>query len=733
MLLAGPNVSFLLLQQLLLLNILCHELVVAARPNRPHIWTVMVDDLGWNGMSFSGNNDEVQTPVVAQLARSEGVIFESHYVYKFCSPTRASFLTGRFPGHGIQETNLGMTSEVGCNGNLTMIAAKLKQAGYVTLQIGKWHQGFYSAEFTPHGRGFDTSFGFLGGGEDHLSQCHGCENSIPDPDWATEKFSCPASYSPCGVVCPDQGGVDLYCTDKPCIDQNTTANPFLYANEITNAVRAAAADPSGSPRFAFLALHNCHQPVEAPPEFVNLYPSFNYNDTTYARRVYNGMHSGVEYVVANLTAELKASGLWNNSILLFLADNGGTFEHGLPVPGSSNFPLRGHKYSYFEGGVRASSFLASPLLPPAVIGTTNNALLHVADWWPTFAGLAGLNTTDDCGGKHPNGCPSVDGRDAWAIITGETGDQSVSANARTHADRVPWRTELLLGIGGPKQQGAYINASFKYIATGGNTAAADGWSAQYPGDTAFTPPGPDGTPSAGCGVTDECLFDLLADPLERNNLAEHNPQLLAAMRERYKVLAAAAYAPNGNEVVEAELGLPGPNDCGTDQCWLQREREVTLAALQTKNQAKLSSAACVFNGYWIVGEDIFDMRFNASKKTVDLKISNGTCGGCAFANASGTLALDPNGTGNGAIFLVAQGRGEWVAHYGSVANGGCRIEWDHSRCNGTGGMHRWNPFCKADAPIFACRGPLPPPPTPTNAACSAMMSSGYWQPWVTSI
>ena len=249
------------------------------------------------------------------------------------------------------------------------------------------------------------------------------------------------------------------------------------------------------------------------------------------------------------------------------------------------------------------------------------------------------------------------------------------------------------------------------------------------------------------------------------------------------MLAAAAYAPNGNEVVEAELGLPGPNDCGTDQCWLQREREVTLAALQTKNQAKLSSAACVFNGYWIVGEDIFDMRFNASKKTVDLKISNGTCGGCAFANASGTLALDPNGTGNGAIFLVAQGRGEWVAHYGScvqflrettrgvgamhiyifflltpppapahvffsfifvfvfvycmyvgsVANGGCRIEWDHSRCNGTGGMHRWNPFCKADAPIFACRGPLPPPPTPTNAACSAMMSSGYWQPWVTSI
>ena len=139
-------------------------------------------------------------------------------------------------------------------------------------------------------------------------------------------------------------------------------------------------------------------------------------------------------------------------------------------------PVDDCRYSYFEGGVRASSFLASPLLPASVVGTTNNALLHVADWWPTFAGLAGLNTTDDCGGLHPGGgCPSVDGRDAWAVITGETGKKAHSFsffssssssssanndNARTHADTVPWRTELLLGIGGPKQQGAYVKQHY---------------------------------------------------------------------------------------------------------------------------------------------------------------------------------------------------------------------------------------------------------------------------------
>jgi len=60
------------------------------------------------------------------------------YVYKFCSPTRASFLTGRLPGHGIQLNNLGMTSAVGCNLNLTMIPAHLKAAGYRSAQVGKW-------------------------------------------------------------------------------------------------------------------------------------------------------------------------------------------------------------------------------------------------------------------------------------------------------------------------------------------------------------------------------------------------------------------------------------------------------------------------------------------------------------------------------------------------------------------------------------------------------------------
>ena len=89
----------------------------------------MQDDLGHGGIQ--SNNPLVKGPRVDEL-RDEGLYLSRHYVYKFCSPTRASFLTGRIPGHGIQESNLGFTTAVGCNLNLTMIGKKLKDSGYST-------------------------------------------------------------------------------------------------------------------------------------------------------------------------------------------------------------------------------------------------------------------------------------------------------------------------------------------------------------------------------------------------------------------------------------------------------------------------------------------------------------------------------------------------------------------------------------------------------------------------
>ena len=209
--------------------------------------------------------------------------------------------------------------------------------------------------------------------------------------------------------------------------------------------------------------------------------------------------------------------------------NGGTFEHGPPVPGSSNFPLRGHKYTWFEGGVRSASFLASPLLPKAVQGTTSDTLLSVADWWATFAVMAGLEPTDKC-----DGCVGVDGLDAWPVIAG-------AANATA-----PWRTELLLGVGGRSMAGAYRNGSLKLIAPGGNAAGGEKgcWSAQYPGTTPIVAEGAVGAADGPCGTSagsGPCLFDLANDPRETNNLALTQPALAAAMLARYRALASAAH------------------------------------------------------------------------------------------------------------------------------------------------------------------------------------------------
>ena len=436
----------------------------------------------------------------------------------------------------------------------------------------------------------------------------------------------------------------------------------------------------------------------------------------------------------NLTEELKQRGLWNNSVLLFLSDNGGTYEHGAPVPGSSNYPLRGHKYTYFEGGVRSSSFVASPLLPAAVRGTTSRALLSVADWWATFAALAGLAPTDPC-----EGCVPVDGRDAWPVLSGAPGAAAA------------WRTELLLGVGGRGMAGAYRNGSHKLIAVGGNAAGDEKgcWSAQYPGSTAVAHEGAPGAPDGPCGTADGtagvCLFDLTADPRETNNLAASEPALAAALLGRYQELARAAYAPNGHEEAAREAGLPAaPTDCADDACWSQPVAAAAGGAADgggvgggdggggDSGGCSVASAAAV-GGDWIDGADVFTFTVsaaagNASSAAVAMTVARAGPG-IAFTRAAGTLALDPASGAPASIELVQSGKGVWVRHAGAFREGGCEIVWDGAGCNAT--AHHWAPFCKSGASCSA-KSPTPPPapPPPLSAACVKMLETGFWAPWV---
>eukprot|EP00660_Eupelagonema_oceanica_P011014 gene11014-8381_t len=105
------------------------------------------------------------TPRMDALVRS-GVELDRHYAFYFCAPTRASFHSGRYPMH-VNEQFEDCTPEGTAPRNMTLVSAKLKQAGYATHQIGKWGIGQASRRSLPAARGYDTSFGYLGSAEDH--------------------------------------------------------------------------------------------------------------------------------------------------------------------------------------------------------------------------------------------------------------------------------------------------------------------------------------------------------------------------------------------------------------------------------------------------------------------------------------------------------------------------------------------------------------------------------------
>ena len=126
-------------------------------------------------------------------------------------------------------------------------------------------------------------------------------------------------------------------------------------------------------------------------------------------RIYQAMVSIADNVTGHMVELLKKRNMWNNTIMIVSADNGGA------MCGGSNYPLKGCKTTFFEGGVHSQAFANGGLLPDKMKGTSTGGFIHVADWYTTFCKLAGVDSSDSGAGKFP-----VDGLDVWPIITGES-------------------------------------------------------------------------------------------------------------------------------------------------------------------------------------------------------------------------------------------------------------------------------------------------------------------------
>lgn len=427
---------------------------------RPNIVFILSDDHGWADVGWHGPT--IKTPHLDRLAAA-GAILEHFYVQPVCSPTRAALLTGRYPmRHGLQVGVVRPWAHYGLPLEERTLPQMLQAAGYTTAITGKWHLGHFDPAYLPTRRGFDHQYGHYNGNIDYFSH-------------------------------ERDGGFDWHRDDR--VNRDEGYSTHLIARE---AVRLIQEKPADQPLFLYVPFNAVHAPHQVPDSYKAPYAAL-----PEPRRTYAGMVAAEDEAIGQIVAALEAKGLRQNTLIIWSSDNGG------PSPGrvTSNGPLRAGKGTLYEGGVRVCAFATwDGHIKP---GTIVQAPLHIVDWYPTLARLAGASLTQ----KLP-----LDGRDAWAAIT---------SGAPSPHDAILLNTT--------PTSGALRLGDWKLVLNGSTHDSED----------AETPnPAPTKKSARKKSAEDAVeLFNLAQDPYEKTNLASAQPAKVAELRARYATFAAQAVAP----------------------------------------------------------------------------------------------------------------------------------------------------------------------------------------------
>lgn len=471
----------------------------------PHIIFMLADDLGYNNVGVQqkkvGHTHEINSPAIDKLA-STGMVLERMYSYKYCSPSRSSFLSGRLPIHVTQNNkNNLVTNPGGADLRMKLLPEMLKQGPhpYQTSLIGKWHVGARSKENLPINRGFDSHFGFLKGGEDHLNQ---------------KSNDAGLSFT------------DLWRDHGPAYHENGTFSTIMYAAEAQKIIKNHAKTKPGTPLFMYLSWQAAHTPLEHPPGWdVKPVP----NDTSdQARAKLNALVEILDQGVKNVTDTLKEQGMWENTLLIFQADNGGWITE--PSFGGNNYPLRGGKTSDFEGGVRNFALVNGGFLPTNLRGSSNKGLAHICDWYSTFVGLSYPNA-DEHGYEVHSGVPVVDSLDLWPSLT-------LPDSASSPRKEVPLsycNAEAECDTPDSVGDAALIMGEWKIIK--GTQGGIGIWQGPlYPNATSV-PPNNEGCPNG-------CLFNVITDPTEHHDVREEYPEIYARLDARLEYYGTTVFQTN---------------------------------------------------------------------------------------------------------------------------------------------------------------------------------------------
>jgi len=457
----------------------------------PNIVVILADDLGNADLGYRGS--DIRTPNIDALAAG-GVRLESFYGMPVCTPARAALMTGRYPiRYGLQTLVIFPSHTYGLPTDERTLPQALKERGYQTALVGKWHLGHADRKYWPQNRGFDYFYGNLVGEVDYFTKERG------------------------GLIDWQRNGRFL---------QEEEYFTTLIGDE---AVRIIEGHDASQPLFLYFASLAPHAPYQAPAKDVERYSS----EPDARRRTYAAMITALDDQVGRIVAALEAKGMRENTLIVFSSDNGGATsslfatgarsqeERGDEVAGklpASNGELRGGKGSLHEGGVRVPTIFSWPgKLKPGIV----NEPLHMVDVMPTVLALAGAAEAS----SH-----AFDGKNVWATLA--------DGQSSPHDD-------LLINV--EPFRGAIRKGKWKLVKI-----------PLLPGKTE--------------------LFDLEADPGERNNVAEKFPEIVADLESRLLRYAREAKTSEWIKAQPAFLGAQGETifdpDFDIDDSGLAHERTV---------------------------------------------------------------------------------------------------------------------------------------------------------------
>ncbi|KAH9488859.1 hypothetical protein Btru_059293 [Bulinus truncatus] len=404
-------------------------------------------------------------------------------------------MTGYYPFHTELQKAISPAEALYLPSKYKLLPQYLKELGYATHLVGKWHLGFCNECFTPTRRGFDSFFGILTGSNHHYY--HTKADVVPDTVmtnlslhlWGDTLLKTAVKFRTESLV----QGTDFWFNESIWTDDLGTYSTHVYTTRAIDIIKRHDHD---TPLFLYLPYQAPHTPVEVPDQYSRKFKHIRLK----VRRDYLGMVSAIDESVGNITAALYAKGLMDNLILIFTSDNGGH-----PYMGGNNWPLRGGKSSIWEGGTRVPTFVYSQTHLQRKT-TRVNQIMHSVDWLPTLLEAAGRKPVY-----------GIDGRSQWRMI---------SRGLRSTREEFVYDIE-------PSGRGAIRFGDYKLIV--GRPGMHNDW---YP------PPGTDRVSMkvykggkydrVRLGKDPYMLFNIKEDPSETVDLSKQLPYLTEALLRRFQ-------------------------------------------------------------------------------------------------------------------------------------------------------------------------------------------------------